>query len=175
MHILRSSIVLVLSVFVSYNAYADAHRLRLRPVDALARLMIEVGRDRSDLFRTLAGTIEDSDLIVYVATAESLPRSMDGRLQFAAAVEGARYLRITVRRHLAPERLVALLGHELMHAVEIARNTDVRDQASLRALYMRIGHSHDGIAFDTREAVAAGVHVLTELRRARSEAARATQ
>jgi hypothetical protein len=110
-----------------------------------------------------------------VETAETLPRAMDGRLQLATAVEGARYLRITVRRDLPLERLVGLLGHELMHAVEIARHQDVRDPASLRALYLRIGHSDDGAAFDTREAVAAGVQVLGELRRSRSASARATQ
>ena len=153
-------------MFVSHNAYADPHRLRLRPADALARTLLELGRDRSDLFRFLADAIEDSDLIVHVQTAQSLPRQMDGRVQFAAAVEGARYLRITVCRDLALDRLVALLGHELMHAVEIAGSRDVRDLASLRALYLRIGHSHDGAAFDTRAAVAAGAHVLSELRAA---------
>ena len=160
----RSIVAVILFVLVSQPVDAEVHRRHVRPVDALAKVIFDLGRARSDFFRALADAIEDSDVIVYVQTAQTLPRGMDGKLQFAAAVEGARYLRITVRCDLARERLVALLGHELMHAVEIARDLSVRDSASLRALYLRIGDSEDGATFDTRAAVAAGVHVLGELK-----------
>jgi hypothetical protein len=175
MNISRSPIVLVLIVVLSQSAAAQVHQRHVRPIDELARVLLELGRDRSDLFRSLAATIEDSDVIVYLQTSETVPRSMDGRLQWAAAVQGARYLRITVRCDLPLERLVALVGHELMHAVEIARERDVRNPAGLRALYLRIGHSDDGATFDTRGAVHAGAHVLAELRRGRATVSRSAQ
>ena len=62
------------------------------------------------------------------------------------------------------ERFAAILGHELMHAVEVANDDGVRDQCSFRRLYVRIGHSRDGQTFDTRAAQDAGARVLDELR-----------
>jgi hypothetical protein len=146
------------------GAYGEIQVVRLRPVDSLTRTLLEVGRERSDVFRALADRIDRSDLIVHVRTAMVLPHGIDGRLQFAVSVPGARYLRVTVRGNLAPDRLVAVIGHELMHAVEVADHPAVRDRESFRELYARIGHSHNGVAFDTRAAVDAGNRVLAELR-----------
>jgi hypothetical protein len=126
-------------------------------------MLLDLGCNRSAFFHSLVNAIEESDVIVYVQTANALPAAVDGRLQFAVAAPGARYLRITVRRDLPINRLIGLIGHELMHAVEIARDRAVVNHATLRALFTRIGHSNDGAAFDTREAVGAGARVLAEL------------
>lgn len=142
--------------------------MRIRPLDVSARAALDDGAERSAFFRSLVGIIESSDVIVYIRTSGPLVTAVHGQLQFAAAVDGARYLRITLRCDLSSDRLVALLGHELMHAVEVAREPRVRDGAAFRALYMRIGHSADGRTFDTREAVAAAVRVLAELVTGRS-------
>jgi hypothetical protein len=66
----------------------------------------------------------------------------------------------------------AQLAHELYHALEIARATDVSDESSLGALYERIGeHSCAGSAFqcfETRAAVAFEALVVRQLNGRRS-------
>jgi hypothetical protein len=49
-----------------------------------------------------------------------------------------------------------------MHAVEVATHEEVRDVTSFRRLYSRIGHSRDGMRFDTQAAVDAGDQVHLE-------------
>ena len=45
----------------------------------------------------------------------------------------------TVNLDLESAQLIAVIAHELRHAVEIAEAVDVVDRASLEALYGRIG------------------------------------
>ena len=167
MHATRTtlSVSLVLSVLMpAVSLHADGRLVRLRPVDAVARGVLEVGRERSELFHSLADRVDRSDVIVYISTSNSLPNGVDGRLQLVAVVSKVRYLLITIRRDLTADRLVAMLGHELMHAVEVAEDRAVVDNDSLRRLYARIGHSHDSETFDTQAAVDAGHRVLAEIR-----------
>jgi hypothetical protein len=63
---------------------------------------------------------------------------------------------------------IAILAHELQHAVEIADTPAIVDGESLVREYHRIGYVNaasalPGIAFDTRAAVHAGQQVLKEL------------
>ena len=50
-----------------------------------------------------------------------------------------RYVRIQIVNHLSPEDTIALIGHELRHALEVAAAPEVRDQKGLMELYQRIG------------------------------------
>ena len=162
---IRRSLAALILLALSTDAYGDVLLTHLRPLDPFAQNALATGRQHSAFFRSLTAIIDRSDLIVYVSTSRTLPNGVDGHLLLVAAVTGARYLRIVVSADLPPDRFVGVLGHELMHAVEVAGDPEVRDHASLRALYVRIGHSHDGVRFDTPEAVAAGYRVLSELRR----------
>ena len=61
--------------------------------------------------------------------------------------------------------MIALVGHELRHALEVAESPDVRDEAGLIALYERIGHPSTGIhQYDTLAAQDAGRQVKAELK-----------
>ena len=62
-----------------------------------------------------------------------------------------------------PLERVALLGHELYHALEIAQEPGVRDTQTLRALYRRIGHEYGRGQFETEPARTAGRRVQAEL------------
>ena len=109
---------------------------RLRAGDATAARLLEAAAERSATFRSLAATVEASDLVVYVQT---LPMSLPGQLQLLAATPGCRHLRITIRVPGLENERIAWLAHELRHAVEIAGAPEVRDQRSLIELYRRIG------------------------------------
>ena len=62
--------------------------------------------------------------------------------------------------HLAPDETIALIGHELRHALEVAASPDVRDQAGLTKLYKRIGEPAGcAHSFDTRAAQNTGRRV----------------
>ena len=82
----------------------------------------------------------------------------------AAGPEGHRYLRIQVTGHPQSNEMIALVGHELRHALEVAESPAVRDQASLIALYERIGHRSSGAHhYDTVAAQDTGRQVRAEL------------
>jgi hypothetical protein len=63
---------------------------------------------------------------------------------------------------------IAMMAHELQHAVEIAETPAIVDGESLVREYKRIGYVNTwstlpGVAFDTQAAVRAGEQVLKEL------------
>lgn len=154
----------VIAFTFSAAGAADVVLQRLRPLDPTAAQSLASGRERSALFRSLAARIERSDLIVYISSERPIPEGFDGRLQFASATPSVRYLHIVVRGSLRPDAFVATLGHELMHAVELADHLEVRCVESLYTLYSEIGYSVDGQSFDTRAAVEAGQRVLADVR-----------
>jgi hypothetical protein len=126
--------------------------------------MLADGAQRSPTIARLRATLEQSDVIVYVETSRNLAPSIDGRLTLLNAGHGRRYLRIDIRQSLTPREMLAIIGHELQHAVEVAQATDVRDDRSLIALYRRIGVSRDARShFETHAARAAGSRVRAEL------------
>jgi hypothetical protein len=89
-------------------------------------------------------------------------------LRFVTRAGGFRYLRITVGVHLPRATAVALLGHELQHALEVADDTSVVDDTTFEALYHRIGDSCRDAAlartYDTSGARSAERRIREELR-----------
>jgi hypothetical protein len=135
----------------------------VRAGDATAAALLRGGLARSATFRAIVESIEHSDLIVYVETrAIRLP----GQLQLAAATPGCRHIRISVRVPGLDTEMVAWLGHELWHAVELAGAREVRDQASLLRFYKQIGYG--GSSDTTVESVKAQEVWTTVLYEARA-------
>ena len=135
---------------------------RLRAADGTAAALLRGGLARSATFRAIVETIERSDLIVYV---ETRPIRLPGQLQLLAATPGCRHVRVSVRTPGLDTELVAWLGHELWHAVELAGAPDVRDQASLFRLYLRIGMAGvSGTTAETAKAQDVWTTVLYEAR-----------
>ena len=93
--------------------------------------------------------------------------SSDGRLTFISAVGGYRYVHVRVARLAAADVQIALIGHELQHAVEIADAPDVVDRPSLAREYQRIGFlepaTHDRACRSTATPRSKRVPVLREL------------
>ena len=139
---------------------------RIRVTDPLLMRALEEGEIRSPTFRALTDRIRRSNLIVHVAAHDQVNGS-DGDLRFIVSAGGARFLRIRIRSGLTRAATIALLAHELMHAVEIADVPAVQSSVDLRSLYRRIGYGsrrRDGIEqFDSAAAVAAGRDVYFEL------------
>ena len=137
----------------------------VRPADKGMAEAIAKGMRRSGTFAHLVLALNKSDVIVYIESGRPMPTSIVGRLLLAAGPEGTRYLRIQVSGHPGSNDMVALVGHELRHALEVAESPDVRDEAGLIALYERIGHPSTGIhQSDTLAAQDTGRRVKAELK-----------
>lgn len=94
-----------------------------------------------------------------------------GFVTFIASNAGWRYIQVKIARSLPRGVQVAILGHELQHAVEIADAAEVVSEASLAAFYGRIGSEHrvGGCrSFDTRAAIEVQQRVFREWRTPRN-------
>lgn len=114
--------------------------------------------------------LERSDVIVHIEPwpLQHHQRRVGGMLRFVTRAGGFRYLRITLGIRLPRDTAVALLGHELQHALEVADDTSVVDDVTFEALYHRIGdtcqHAAAVRAYDTSGARSAERRIREELR-----------
>ena len=126
--------------------------------------LIDLGKRRSATFKGLIDRLNRSDVVVYLEHTHALPNGLDGRLMFLTSAGGVRYLHVQVTASLNVEELIAVAGHELQHAVEVATHTEVRDSASLALLYTQIGvRSATKDRYDTTAAQSTGRRVRAEL------------
>lgn len=114
----------------------------------------------------LIADLQSTDVIVTIEL-KALPKQLNGYVRVTAATPVVRYLLLSVRVPNNEPELVAVLGHELRHAMEIASMPDVRDAASLARAYRRIGTARIGDGyFETEAALDAGRAVAGELKAA---------
>ena len=90
-------------------------------------------------FRRLVNRLEQSDVIVYIDLRPDMRPDVGGSLRFLAESATDRFLRIQLNRSVAKLWRVALLGHELQHAVEVAEAPGIHSAEDLRMLYRQIG------------------------------------
>jgi hypothetical protein len=135
----------------------------VRPLQKAADGIIADGMARSATFRRLVNRLERSDVIVYVDLRPDMPPTVGGALRFLAKSTTHRFLRVQLNRAGSPLWHVALLGHELQHAVEVAEAEDVVSAEGLRALYRRIGVRTGIDTYDSMAARLAGFSVRDEL------------
>jgi hypothetical protein len=149
---------------------ADAVRLlsaperQIRATNPRLRQLIDRGVRRSYTFARLVQDLHDTDVIVYVEATRNLPRLVDGHLFLIPSGDAQRYLRVQVRPDLHPDETIALIAHELRHALEVGAATQVRTPDGFAALYKRIGHTViGGHRYDTAAAQQTGRTVRREL------------
>jgi hypothetical protein len=140
----------------------DSPHRHVRSQDKSVRQLLKRGFTHSLTFRNLIARLERSDVIVYVQEVARLPGGIEGRMMMLPTAHGQRYIRIEVVMHGAPDDDTALIGHELRHAIEVAEDASVQDQATLTALYQRIGTGGHHV-YDTLAAQEAGRTVRREL------------
>lgn len=144
-------------------AVLESPTRRVRAADRVTEKLLRTGFEQSPTFALLLRQLERSDLVVYVEAVPRLPDALDGRLMMQPPAHGFRYVRIQIVPRGAPPDRIALIGHELRHAVEVAAAITVVDARGLAALYRRIGIDSGHNLFDTLEARETGRRVLREL------------
>ena len=138
---------------------------RVRSTDRRVVNLIEAGVRRSYSFAELVTLLHETDVIIYVEAVHALPPFVNGHTFLVPSYDAQRYLRIQLRQGLHPDETIALLAHELRHALEVATEPTVTTQATFAAFYGRIGRRVPGAhnRFDTAAAQATGRLVRSEL------------
>ena len=152
----------------SEAAVARTPEPRVRTTDTRMRRLLDAAVLASPSLRALVDRLQQSDVVVYVQCERYAPSRVAGRLTFVSAAGGRRYVVVRLQRLESRAQQIALLAHELQHAVEIADTPAIVDGASLAREYQRLGHvstwsTTPGIAYDTVAAVEMGRRVLREV------------
>ena len=130
------------------------------------RELIHEGEELSMTLRDQIARLSASDLVVYVEYDYFPATHVAGFVSFIGAGGGWRYLKVSIRWDLPRGQQLAILGHELQHAAEIAAAAEVVDPLSMARLYARIGSERRSArcrAFDTRAAVDVEGRVRSEV------------
>jgi len=140
----------------------------VRPANKVMTALFEEGTNRSASFRGLLERIADAHGIVYVEFGHCAFGHLNGcLLPYVVPTTGGRYLRIVVTpddTRVSHDRLIALIAHELQHALEVLAHPEVVDIDSMLAMYARIGRPLEGRAgYETSEAHRVEDAVLDEL------------
>jgi hypothetical protein len=144
-------------------AVLEAPTRHIRTMDAPIRKLLKRGLRHSPSFAALVTRLQDSNVYVYVELVERLPGALEGRLMMLPTTHEHRYVRVQIALHGSFDDSVALLGHELQHAVEVANAEEVIDQATMAKLYQRIGSRGGEHVYDTVAAQEMGRMVRREL------------
>jgi hypothetical protein len=182
----RASSLVVLAVIIVCSAAGEraasaADVSRVRSSDTAILGLLHEGAERSATFSTLVATVEHSNGIVYVEYGYCAFGHLNACvLPLIASPHGDRYLRILVtpdKNRRSHDQLLALIAHELRHALEVFDAPEVVDVETMNALYRRIGRPETGgsSGYETSAARAAGDRTLSELLAERKRPVRAAK
>jgi hypothetical protein len=141
----------------------EAPTRHIRTTDKSILKLMRRGYRGSRTFAELVTRLQRSDVIVYIEEVPRLPAALEGRMMMLPRAHGHRYVRIQIALRGSPEDSIAVLGHELQHAVEVANAADVSDAGALAKLYQRIGIRSGPQLYDTLAAQDTGRMVRREL------------
>jgi len=134
----RAALAVLLIVVVPHGSSAEPLP-RIRILDPVLKSLFEHGTTQSPTLRALVEKVEAASILVFVEGGIQMPDRIGARLNFVTSINGVRYVRVDIDCTLPPRRQVALLAHELQHALEIADRSDIQDVEAMESLYEDIG------------------------------------
>jgi hypothetical protein len=157
-------VVLLVATLAAIPATAQVPASHLRPQHTRITGWLADGVMRSPTIRTLVARIEASDVLVYLTFASPRP-GVSASLTFMADTTYGRMVRLSIRPDLSSRETLAMIAHELQHAVELAEHPEVRSERGFEALFRRIGHPSPFAErhYDTTAALDTGDRVRLEL------------
>ena len=124
---------------LSLAVMAQASSPSVRSVEPEIQALIEKGIARSETFRSLIAKLAGSDVIVYIES-KIIRQGLVGSTSHRVIVRGGyRYVRLAIDPHGPDARLIAVIAHELQHAIEIAQAPEVGRSETAEGLFRRIG------------------------------------
>jgi hypothetical protein len=164
------SIVVLVHTCVARAAGPSDAITHVRADTADVAALIAEGAAQSPSVRALLDRIDGSDVVAYVRLRTFTSTELEGRVMFVSSVGGFRYVVIELACGRRRAALLATLGHELQHVVEIASAPSIVNARTLASHYERIGehtNAHLGLTmFETDAAREAERHVRRELSQA---------
>src|SRR2546430_1839431 len=162
----RTSWIAICVLAVS-SVVAASPSPRVRSTDNGIAAVMADAELRSPTFRGLVRKIEQTDGIVYVERGRCGHGVHACLSHSIVAGEGFRLLRIIVDGVGTLLQLMATIGHELQHAIELLIEPGVRSTAAAYLYYVREAPTaRDSFAFETAAAVRAGMTIERELENA---------
>jgi len=146
----------------SAPAAEDASVARIRSTDARILQLVQLGVERSATLRALVHSIDTSDGIVYIEPGQCQNGVRACLLHSVIIAERYRILRVLVNPRHSDRDLLASIGHELQHAVEVLNVRSIDSWLGMFNFYAREGMRIGG-AFETHAAIQAGLAVRREV------------
>ena len=139
---------------------------RVRSTNPVIASALAEADSRSETFRNMVRAIEGTDGIVYVEKG-TCRRGVHACLSLSiVSAGGFRLLRILVDGIGSALELMATIGHELQHALEVLGEPSVTTMAAAFNFYQRVAPTTRP-AFETPAAIKAGIAVFDELSRSK--------
>lgn len=138
---------------------------RVRSANPAIVTLIATGMTNSRTFRSIIERINATDGVVYVEQGDC-GNAVRGCLRAVAKSVGIRIVLVRIRLLKSDRDVVATIGHELQHALEILNDPAVTDSAAMYRLYTREARRRLGGGFETAAAVEAEQAVHAEMRSA---------
>ena len=159
------------SAAVASRQSLGAPEARVRSESPRVVAVIIEAAAQSKTFRGLVDQIGTTDGIVYVAEGEC-GHGVHACLLFTITMAGPhRVLWIHVDPNKPDRDLMASIGHELQHAVEVLSNRTINSGRAMYSLYFEKCHRCGG-AIETYAAIRAGTAVREELQKSAAAAER---
>jgi hypothetical protein len=137
---------------------------RIRPWSATLAAAIRDATERSVTFRGLVEAINASAGIVYVEEGDC-GHGVRACLVAVTRTASDRIVWVRIDPRKKGYDLMASIGHELTHAVEVLSEPRVTSTAAMTLFYLRVGRSGPSQSFETKAAIEAGDKVRSEVTR----------
>jgi hypothetical protein len=135
---------------------------RVRSSHAYLRAMIDQAIVRSSTFRRIVDAIQATDGIVYVEHGNCQQGVRACLILDVTAAAGFRILRVIVDARQPDWDVMASIGHELRHALEVLEDPGLVDTPGVYLFYAQ-AHDEKARPFETRAAIDAGFAVRNEV------------
>ncbi len=156
------ALAVVTGAAVAGPASADP---RLRPAEASAAALVADAVSRSAIVRDLAGRLRGTDVVAYVRVGPCVEGERDSSIHFIGRSRYDRFMVIKINETLSPDRQIALVGHELQHAVDMAQASWITDSARMQQYFLvsgwKLGYPEPG--FETFSALQTERKIAQEL------------
>jgi hypothetical protein len=128
---------------------------RLRPAEVSASALVADALSRSAIVRDLADGLRGTDVVAYVRVGPCVEGERDSSIHFVGRSKYDRFMVIKINETLSPDRQIALVGHELQHAVDMAKASWITDSARMQQYFVvtgwKLGYPENG--FETLSAL----------------------
>jgi hypothetical protein len=127
----------------------------LRPADRTDAALVNESLTRSATVRDLVARLNATDVVTYVTAAPCGQYERDSSIHFVGRSPYQRFMVIKVNDALPLDRQIALVGHELQHALDMAPASWIIDSFRMNQYFALAGWKDSGLkpGFETTTAM----------------------